>query len=86
VVNSNLEIMMSRTILAEYDAEHNTLKLEEPLEGVEDHEKVRVAVEGENPKELSRPWTALKGCLPPETIDEIRRALAEASAPDPNEP
>jgi len=36
--------MMSKTILAEYDAEHNTLKLEEPLEGIADHQRVSIAV------------------------------------------
>jgi hypothetical protein len=36
---------MSRTVVAEYDANENVLRLAEPLAGVEDHEKVRVSVE-----------------------------------------
>jgi len=36
---------MSRLIVAEYDANENSLRLSEPLPGVEDHEKVRVMIE-----------------------------------------
>lgn len=72
---------MSKLILAEYDAEHQTLKLPEPLAGVKDHERVRVAIE-ESAGPLERPWMTLRGCLPHETAEEIRRALAAASAPD----
>jgi hypothetical protein len=36
---------MSRTIVAEYDAKENVLRLSEPLSGVKDHEKVRISIE-----------------------------------------
>ena len=36
---------MSRSVIAEYDANENILRLAEPLAGVEDHEKVRVSIE-----------------------------------------
>jgi hypothetical protein len=36
---------MSRPVTAEYDARENTLRLAEPLSGVEDHEKVQVSIE-----------------------------------------
>jgi hypothetical protein len=77
---------MSKVILAEYDAEHKTLKLDEPLEGIKDHEKLKAAVEevkAEGP--VGRPWMRLEGSLPHEAAEEIRRALDLASAPDPNE-
>jgi hypothetical protein len=81
---------MSKTIIAEvgaeYDPEHNILKLDEPLEGVKGRVHLTVEAEKSTSDKASRPWAALKGCLPPETIDEIRGALAEASAPDANEP
>jgi len=38
---------MSRSVVAEYDANENILRLDEPLPGVEDHEKVRVSIEKE---------------------------------------
>jgi hypothetical protein len=82
VVNSIPEIMMSRTILAEYDAEHKTLKLEEPLEGIEDREKVKVAVEPNVLEDVERPWMRFEGSLPHEIAEKIRRTLEDASAPD----
>jgi hypothetical protein len=36
---------MTRIVIAEYDAAENALRLSEPLPGVQDHQKVRVAVE-----------------------------------------
>lgn len=73
---------MSKVILAEYDAEHQSLKLPEPLAGIMDHEKVRVAIEERPTEAAERPWMRLEGCLPPETADEIRRALEAAASPD----
>ncbi len=85
MVNFNLERMMSRTILAEYDAEHNTLKLPERPAGVEDHETVEVDIRKRRIEKEERPWMSLRGCLPHETAEEIRRVLREAAAPDPDE-
>lgn len=38
---------MTRTITVEYIAEENSLKLSEPLEGVEDHEKITILIPSE---------------------------------------
>jgi hypothetical protein len=38
---------MSRVIVAEYDANEKALRLEEPLPGVKDHQKVRVSIEND---------------------------------------
>lgn len=73
---------MSKVILAEYDAESQTLKLPEPLAGVKDHEKVRVAIEGELLGETEQPWMALAGTLPEQAAEEWLRTLREAARPD----
>lgn len=77
---------MSKVILAEYDAENLALRLAEPLTGVKNRERVRVAIDKDTTEGSSkRPWMVLRGCLPPEVADDWRRALEEASAPDPDE-
>jgi glutamate synthase domain-containing protein 2 len=74
--------MMSKTILAEYDAEHKTLKLEEPLEGIKDHEKLKVAVEEVEAEGLvERPWMKLEGSLSPEAGESLSRAIDELYGP-----
>lgn len=73
---------MSRVIVAEYDAQNRALKLEEPLTGVKDHEKVRVAIEEGPSVGIERPWMALAGSLPEEAAEEWLRTLREASRPD----
>ncbi|HVT43630.1 MAG TPA: hypothetical protein VMT00_04500 [Thermoanaerobaculia bacterium] len=64
---------MTKTVLAEYLADEQKLKLDEPLEGVEDHARVRVSVETQDPQR--RPWLELRGTLPPEAIAEWKRAI-----------
>ena len=63
---------MTREIVAEYLAEDRTLKLQEPLEGVADHCKVRVTIQT---AENDRPWLDLRGSLPDEAVAEWKRAL-----------
>lgn len=81
--------MMGKTIIAEvgaeYDPEHNTLKLDEPLEGIRGRVRLTVKIEGAAAAEPERPWMALRGCLPAEAAEELRRNLLEAAAPDPDE-
>jgi hypothetical protein len=36
---------MGRVVIAEYDAAQNALRLAEPVPGLKDHDKVRVAIE-----------------------------------------
>jgi len=67
--------MMTKQVVAEYLAEEQKLKLQEPLDGVEDHATVRVVVEMES---TSRPWLDLRGTLPPDAILEWKRALENA--------
>jgi hypothetical protein len=73
---------MSKVILVEYDAKSQSLKLPEPLPGVEDHEKLKVAIEKDSASIERRPWMALRGSLPAEAAEELARNLAEAAAPD----
>ena len=40
---------MSRAVIAEYDASENTLRLVEPLKGVNDHARVRVSIATDEP-------------------------------------
>lgn len=73
---------MSRVILAEYDAKHQTLKLPEPLAGVKDHEKVKVAIEKESAEEaVERPWMKYEGILSPEAGEDLSRAIEEMFGP-----
>jgi len=75
---------MPKTVAAEYLAEEQTLKLDEPLEGVADHARVEVSLSAGTAM-TDRPWLNLKGSLPKEAIEEWRSSLAALSAPDPNE-
>lgn len=75
---------MPKTVAAEYLAEEQTLKLDEPLDGVADHARVQVFLTtGAAP--VSRPWIDLKGSLPKEAIEEWRSSLAALAAPDTHE-
>jgi len=49
---------MSKAVEAEYLADQHVLKLERPLDGVQDHERVRVVVEQPSIT-TSREWPAL---------------------------
>jgi hypothetical protein len=74
--------MMSKTIIAEvgaeYDPEHNTLKLDEPLTGIKGRVRLRIETESEAPAEPERPWMELRGCLSQEAGRSLARALNEA--------
>ncbi len=64
---------MTKVVIAEYDAAENALRLEEPLSGIKNHEKIRVSID-ESQSHGNRPWLALRGILSP----EAGRSLAEA--------
>lgn len=66
---------MTKTVTAEYLAGEQKLKLDEPLEGLEDHAVVRISFDLED--SLGRPWLALRGSLPPEAIAEWKRAISD---------
>jgi len=65
---------MTRVVNAEYDAQHQTLRLLEPLEGFEDGAQVTAVI---NPKVPRRPWLALQGILSKEAGDDLARAIEE---------
>ncbi|MEK6373259.1 MAG: hypothetical protein AABO58_11245 [Acidobacteriota bacterium] len=66
---------MGKVVKAEYDAEHQTLRLLEPIEGFDDHEKVSVIVEK---VVAERPWMALADTLVGEDGERFERAIEEA--------
>ena len=67
---------MSRVIVAEYDANEKALRLDEPLPGVKDRQKVRVSIEnGEAPRQSAQAGDPLARLAsldaPTGDIDEI---------------
>jgi hypothetical protein len=70
---------MSNLVKANYDAEHNTLRLVEPLVGVKDSEEVDVLVTKHFDPE--RPWLAFSGILSKEAGDDFARAVNELFPP-----
>lgn len=70
---------MTKVVIAEYDAEHNTLHLAEPLEGVRDHEKVTLQVLANEGKE--RAPDSLRGILSGEAGEEMAALINEMFPP-----
>jgi hypothetical protein len=70
---------MAKTILAEYDAEHRTLKLDEPLEGMADRERVAVVVS--KPHRARPTWLKCEGMLSPEEGRSYTAAVEELFGP-----
>lgn len=75
-------LAMSKVVIAEYDAERQSLKLSEPLIGVRDHEKVRVAIEGAVAQDGERPWMKCADILSPEAGRQLAQAVREAFGRD----
>jgi hypothetical protein len=69
---------MNRHIRARYDAATKSLRLIDPLEGIENHQEIVIVVE-ERPEDL-QDWRALRGSLPAEAAEDIRRVLLAARA------
>jgi hypothetical protein len=68
-------MVMGKIVKARYDAEHQSLRLLEPIEGLEDQENVEVTIDKSiDPK---RPWLALSGVLDDEAGESFARAVEE---------
>jgi hypothetical protein len=73
---------MTRPVTAEYDAEEKTLRLAEPLVGVEDHARVQIVVTQEpEQRDTARPWLAFSGALTKEAGDELASLVNEMFPP-----
>jgi hypothetical protein len=74
---------MSKILTAEYDAAHNMLHLSEPLEGVSDHETVKVQVTVPAPQNAApeNGLFALQGLMSEEQADEMKAILNEMFPP-----
>jgi hypothetical protein len=73
---------MSRVIVAEYDANEQALRLDEPLPGVKDHQKVRVSIENDEaprrPDQAGDPLARLASLGAP--TGDIEQILSEIEA------
>jgi hypothetical protein len=69
---------MNRRVRAEYDAATGSLRLIDPIEGIENHQQIMIAIEEE--VEESRDWRALRGSLPSEAAEDLRRVLMASRA------
>jgi hypothetical protein len=67
---------MAKVVIAEYDAEENALRLQEPLSGVKHHERIRVSID-EPHRNGDRPWLELRGILSPEAGDSLAAVIDE---------
>jgi hypothetical protein len=67
---------MTRTVKAEYDAEHQTLRLLEPLEGLNNGERVQVTLDSEATHDPD--WWRFCGVLSGENGESFARAIDEA--------
>jgi hypothetical protein len=65
---------MTRIVKAEYDAEHQTLRLLEPLEGFESGDQVTAFVDRAEP---SHPLKEVSGILDDEAGESFARAVEE---------
>jgi hypothetical protein len=65
---------MTKTLLAEYDAGQNALRLSEPVPELRDHDQVRVIIETDD-DQTDRPWLALRGALSVEAGDSLAEAV-----------
>lgn len=66
---------MSKTLKAKYDAEHNSLRLVEPLEGIADNEDLEVTVNAPAAGEPS--ILDFRGCLAGENGEEFAALIDE---------
>jgi hypothetical protein len=67
---------MARVVIAEYDAKENALRLVEPLAGIKDHDRIRVAID-EPAGEGDRAWLAMRGILSAEAGTSLAAAIDE---------
>jgi hypothetical protein len=71
---------MNKHIRAEYDADTESLRLIGPLDGIENHRQILIAVEEKTGE--SHDWCALRGSLPPEAAEDLRRFLIASGGDD----
>lgn len=69
---------MNKHIRAEYDADTESLRLIDPLDGIENHQQILIAVEETQVE--ARDWRALRGSLPAEAAEDLRRVLIASRA------
>ncbi|HVG25881.1 MAG TPA: hypothetical protein VND45_17120 [Thermoanaerobaculia bacterium] len=67
---------MSKVVTAEYDATENVLRLDGPLDGVEDHEQVQIAF-----ATREQPAKTVSGSLSQEAGESLARAVNELFPP-----
>lgn len=67
---------MTKVVIAEYDAQENTLRLAEPLAGIKDHERIRVSID-EPRWNGDRPWLAMRGILSAEAGASLAAVIGE---------
>ena len=73
---------MGKLITAEYDAATNTLRLVEPVEGLQDRQRVRVTIFKPPTPDGSEPsWKRFDGILSKEAGDDLARAIDEMFPP-----
>jgi hypothetical protein len=68
---------MNKHIRAEYDADTESLRLIDPLDGIENHQQILIAVEE---TQEAGDWRALRGSLPAEAAEDLRRVLIASRA------
>jgi len=74
--------VMSKLIPAEYDAATHTLRLTEPVEGLQDHAQMRITIEEESAATGGeRTWQELNGIMAGERGDEFARVIEEMFPP-----
>jgi hypothetical protein len=72
---------MSKIVSAEYDAAANVLRLVEPVEGLEDHEHVKVTIEQEPVPTAESSWREFAGIMEGERGEEFARVIEEMFPP-----
>lgn len=72
---------MLKVVDAEYDADTRSLRLEKPLEGVANREKVKVTVETAAEPNGEPSWMKYAGVLSKEAGDDLARAINEMFPP-----
>lgn len=65
---------MTKIVKAEYDAEHQTLRLLEPLDGFKDGAQVTAVVNTEEPNQSRK---SLRGILSKEAGEDLARVIEE---------
>ena len=76
-----VEGVMVKVVDAEYDADARSLRLEEPLDGVANREKVKVTVETASDPNGEPSWMKFRGIWSKEEGEDFARAVEEMFPP-----